>query len=224
MSSTIYEPVRTPPPALGDSTAPAASVAKVLSGGGGASQSGIWVGIFAITMSFVAFTSALFVRQGSGADWSHIALPSILYGNTLALLLSSATLQMARRAFAAAPAIEPRAVRTIEPRAFRMGLGWLTATLALGFVFVAGQYEAWRQLAAQGLYLATKPNSSFYYVLTAMHGLHVLAGIIALTLVTGRIIAGRAAFRKSTFEAAATYWHFMGVLWLYLLFILRTRL
>ena len=164
------------------------------------------MGIFAITMSFVAFTSALFVRQGSGADWSHIALPSILYGNTLALLLSSATLQMARRAFAAAPAIEPPAVR--------MGLGWLTATLALGFVFVAGQYEAWRQLAAQGLYLATNPNSSFYYVLTAMHGLHVLAGIIALTLVTGRIVAGRAAFRKSTLEAAATYWHFMGVLWL----------
>ena len=216
MSSTIYEPVRTPPPALGDSTAPAARVAKVLSGAGGASQSGIWVGIFAITMSFAAFTSALFVRQGSGADWTHIALPPILYGNTLALLLSSATLQMARRALAAVPSAEPHAVR--------MGLGWLMATLALGFVFVAGQFEAWRQLAAQGLYLATNPNSSFYYVLTAMHGLHVLAGIGALALVMGRIVASRAAFRKSTFEATATYWHFMGVLWLYLLLVLRTKL
>src|SRR5712664_119085 len=166
MSSTIYQPVRTPPPALGGSAAPAARVAKVLSGAGEASQSGIWVGIFAITMSFVAFTSALFVRQGSGADWAHIALPPVLYGNTLALLLSSATLQLARRALAAVPSVDPRAVR--------MGLGWLKATLALGFVFVAGQFEAWRQLAAQGLYLATNPNSSFYYVLTAMHGLHVL--------------------------------------------------
>jgi len=216
MSSTIYRPVRTPPPALRGSTAPVARVAKVLSGAEGASQSGIWVGIFAITMSFAAFTSALFVRQGSGADWTHIALPPVLYANTLALLLSSATLQMARRAITAVPSTEPRAVR--------VGLGWLMATLALGFVFVAGQFEAWRQLAAQGLYLATNPNSSFYYVLTAMHGLHVLAGIVALALVMGRIAASRGAFRKSTFEATATYSHFMGVLWLYLLLVLRTKL
>ncbi len=208
--------MRTPPPALRGSMAPAARVAKVLSGTGEASRSGIWVAIFAITMSFAAFTSALFVRQGSAADWTHIALPPILYANTLALLLSSATLQMARRAVAAVPSVEPRAVR--------MGLSWLMGTLALGFIFVAGQYEAWRQLAAQGLYLATNPNSSFYYVLTAMHGLHVLAGIAALLFVMSRLAAARAAFRKSTFEAAATYWHFMGVLWLYLLLVLRTKL
>jgi cytochrome c oxidase subunit 3 len=182
------------------------------------------LGIFAITMSFAAFTSALFVRQGSAEDWTHIALPSILYGNTVALLLSSVTLQLARRTLAAMPSTEPHAIRTIEPRAARRGLGWLMATLALGFVFVAGQFEAWRQLAAQGLYLATNPNSSFYYVLTAMHGLHVLAGIVALALVMRRIVASRAAFRKSTFEATATYWHFMGVLWLYLLLVLRTKL
>ncbi len=215
MSSTIYQPVRTPPPALGGSTPSAARVAKVLPGSGAASQSGIWVGIFAITMSFAAFTSALFVRQGSAADWTHVALPPILYANTLALLLSSATLLMARRAVLA---------KTADESGTRSGLGWLAATLGLGFVFVLGQYEAWRQLAAQGLYLATNPNSSFYYVLTAMHGLHVLAGIVALALVMGRIVASRAAFRKSTFEATATYWHFMGVLWLYLLFVLRTKL
>jgi len=87
-----------------------------------------------------------------------------------------------------------------------------------------GNWKPGGQLAAQGLYLATNPNSSFYYVLTAMHGLHVLAGIVALALVMGRIVASRAAFRKSTFEATATYWHFMGVLWLYLLLVLRTKL
>jgi cytochrome c oxidase subunit 3 len=199
-------------------------VAKVLSGTGDAARSGIWVGIFAITMSFAAFTSALFVRQGSAADWTHIALPPILYANTLALLLSSATLQKARRAVASAPSVEAGALRTMEPRAGRMTLRWLLATLALGSVFVAGQYEAWRQLAAQGLYLATNPNSSFYYVLTAMHGLHVLAGIAAILFVMGRIVAGRAAFRKSAFEATTTYWHFMAVLWLYLLIVLRTKL
>jgi len=216
MSSTIYESVRMPPTDLGDSKPSSARVTKVLYGAGEASRSGIWVGIFAITMSFAAFTSAIFVRQGSAADWTHIVLPPILYGNTLALLLSSATLQMARRAIAAAPAAESRAIRN--------GLSWLTATLALGFVFIGGQYEAWRQLAAQGLYLATNPNSSFYYVLTAMHGLHVLAGIAALVFVMSRIAVSSTAFRNSTFEATATYWHFMGVLWLYLLLVLRTKL
>lgn len=210
MASTIYEPVRIPPPA----TAP--RVDKVLYCSREASQSGIWVGIFAITMSFAAFTSALFVRQGSAADWTHINLPPILYGNTFALLLSSVTLEMARRAIAVVPARGSGAVRT--------GLIWLMATLALGFAFIAGQYEAWRQLAAQGLYLATNSNSSFYYVLTAMHGLHVFAGIAALLFVTSRLAARHAAFRRSTFEATATYWHFMAALWLYLLLVLRTKL
>src|SRR5437016_14315577 len=123
---------------------------------------------------------------------------------------------MARRAIAAGPVTESRAARK--------GLGWLMATLALGFVFVVGQYEAWRQLAARGLYLATNPNSSFYYVLTAMHGLHVLAGIAALVFAMSRLTARPAALRRSTFEATATYWHFMGVLWLYLLLVLRTKL
>src|SRR5437660_11703686 len=136
MSSTSYESVRKPPPALGVSKATSARVTKVLYRAGEASRSGIWVGIFAITMSFAAFTSAIFVRQGSAADWTHIVLPPILYGNTLALLLSSATLQMARRAIAATPAAEARAIRN--------GLSWLTATLALGFFVIGAQYETWR--------------------------------------------------------------------------------
>jgi len=84
--------------------------------------------------------------------------------------------------------------------------------------------RSWRQLAAQGLYPRDESQQLFLLRLTAMHGLHVLAGIVALALVMGRIVASRAAFPKSTFEAAATYWHFMGVLWLYLLLVLRTKL
>ena len=216
MSSTYYQPLNTPSPALGRSSGPAVRIAKARSGAEEASRSGIWVGIFAITMTFAAFTSALFVRQGSSADWTHIVLPPILYANTLAILLSSATLEMARRAIAARPAADSNAIR--------IGSLWLLATLALGFVFVAGQFEAWRQLAAQGLYLATNPNSSFYYVLTAMHGLHLFAGFVALVFVMGRLSASHTAFRKSTFESTVIYWHFMGVLWLYLLLVLRTKL
>jgi cytochrome c oxidase subunit 3 len=204
MSSTTYPSVR------------AAAAPRVRSAHAEASRSGIWVGICTITMSFMAFISALYVRQGASADWVHIVLPRILYFNTLALLVSSATLEMSRRALAATPEMNSSAVRR--------GLGWLTATLALGLLFVAGQYEAWRELAAQGLYLATNANSSFYYVLTAMHGLHLLAGIGALVFVISRLVVAGNRFRRSTFEATAIYWHFMGVLWLYLLLVLRTKL
>src|SRR6202045_1230824 len=145
MSSTIYEPVRTTPPASRDSTASGARVAKVLSGAGEASQSGIWVGIFAITMSFAAFTSALFVREGSAADWTHLVLPPILYANTMMLLLGSLTLVMASRVVNAHALLDSHAVKTV--------MAWLIATLALGVLFIVGQYEAWRQLAAQGLFL-----------------------------------------------------------------------
>src|SRR5712664_2687633 len=136
-----------------------------------ASRSGIWVGIFAIIMSFAALTSSLLVRQGSG-EWSHIVIPSLLYANTAMLLLSSFTMEMARRALArfAGPSM------------------WLTVTLVLGLSFVCGQYLIWRHLAAQGLYLATNPNSSFLYVFTGVHALHVLGGIAVLVYLLAHAI------------------------------------
>ena len=180
-----------------------------------ASRSGIWVGIFAITMSFAAFTSALYVRQGSG-DGVHIVLPPILYANTIALLLSSFTIEMSRRGIA----------REVGPEALglRRGTDWLVATLILGLAFVAGQYQAWRNLAAHGLYLATNSNSSFFYVFTAMHALHLFGGIAALVYLIRRLVGVRRGFRQSLFDTTAIYWHFMGVLWLYLLLVMSVRL
>ena len=182
----------------------------------GASRSGVWVGIFAITMSFAAFTSALFVREGAPDDWTHLTLPAILYANTCALLLSSFTLERARSNFGAHPYI------TIH--ASRNAITWLAVTLALGLLFVAGQYEAWRDLARQGLYLATNANSSFFYVLTGMHILHLLGGIAALVYLLGQLVGSQSTFRRSAFGNTAVYWHFMGALWLYLLLVLRTKL
>src|ERR1700730_1011310 len=183
--------------------------------GSEASRSGIWVGVFAITMSFAALSSALYVRQGSG-DWSHIVVPSVIYLNTLALLLSSGTMEIARRTNARGAELTPGAVA--------VSLAWLAATLGLGMAFVAGQCFAWRQLAAQGLYLATNPNSSFLYVFTALHALHVLAGIAALVFIIGRLAGSHLTYRQRLLDNMAIYWHFMGVLWLYLLFIIRTNL
>ena len=174
------------------------------------SSSGIWVGVFAITMSFAAFTSALFVREGT-ADWGHLVLPPILYLNTLLLLASSGTLELARH-------------RLTAEDGTRKGSGWVLLTLLLGLAFCAGQYRAWLELRAQGIYLASNPNSSFFYLLTFLHALHVCAGVAVLVYLAGRLLASHTTFRMGLFRNAAIYWHFMTVLWLYLFLLCRMKL
>lgn len=180
-----------------------------------ASRSGIWVGIFAITMSFAAFSSALFVREGT-TDWGHLALPAVLILNTFILLASSATLELSRRSLPAG--------RLIEPGSSPKSSTCLLLTLLLGVAFCVGQYFAWRQLRAQGIYLATNPNSSFFYVLTFIHVLHVLGGILALIYLAGRLLAAHSKVRRSLLDNTAIYWHFMGVLWVYLFLLCRMKL
>jgi cytochrome c oxidase subunit III len=165
-------------------------------------------------MSFAAFTSALIVRQGAALDWHHLTLPNVLYWNTLVLLASSVTLQLARRRVA----VFMGGPRTLDQSPGR----WLYVTAFLGVVFVAGQYAAWLQLRSQGLYLATNPNSSFFYLLTALHGLHVLGGLYGLTYVIRKL--NRVVLRRSTLDSFSCYWHFMGILWVYLLLLLWMRL
>jgi cytochrome c oxidase subunit 3 len=177
-------------------------------------STGIWVVLASITMTFAAFTSALIVRQGSALDWRHLALPNILYFNTLALIASSIAMEIARRRM------------RVFASGVETGAGYPTRflyiALALGLVFVGGQALAWVQLRAQGLYLATNPNSSFFYVLTAVHAVHVLGGLGGLLRVIRKI--GNSTLRKSTLDATARYWHFMDGLWIYLLLLLWIRL
>ncbi len=180
-----------------------------------ASRSGIWLCLFTISMSFAAFTSALFVREGT-SDWGHIVLPSILYFNTFLLLCSSATIEISRRYLSGG--------RLIDSEKSRKGALWLLCTLILGVAFCVGQFFAWQQLRAQGLYLATNPNSSFFYVLTFMHVLHLLVGVAVLTYLTGRVLAGHSSFRRSLFDSTAIYWHFLGVLWVYLFMLCLMKL
>jgi cytochrome c oxidase subunit 3 len=167
-----------------------------------------------ITMTFAAFTSALIVRQGSASDWRHLSLPGILYLNTAVLLASSVTLEIARRQVGAF-------MRKRETQVSRPSL-WLYVTLFLGLIFVAGQYVAWLQLRSRGLYLATNPNSSFFYVLTAMHALHVSGGLGGLIRVIHKL--NNSTLRKSTLDATSHYWHFMDALWVYLLLLLWMKL
>jgi cytochrome c oxidase subunit 3 len=178
------------------------------------SSTAIWVVLAAIAMTFAAFTSALIVRQGSSLDWRHLILPRVLYFNTLVLLASSVTLEIARRRIA---------VFMGGPKTFSLNPSlWLDVTLVLGLVFVAGQYAAWLQLRSEGLYLATNPASSFFYLLTAVHALHVLGGLGGLTYVLRKLHT--VVLRRSTLDTFSRYWHFMGILWVYLLLLISMKL
>jgi cytochrome c oxidase subunit 3 len=224
MATTVHEPPRqdspTDRPRLGESgglrnLVPAnGDLRTIQDDSSPASRTGVWVGIASITMTFLAFTSAMVVRQGASPDWRHLALPRILYLNTLILLASSVTLEIARRRFRGS------VPGTLAERAG--ALRALYATLALGVLFVAGQFMAWLQLSAQGLYLASNPSSSFFYVFTAVHGLHVLGGLAGLAYVIRKL--GREDLRRGTLSATSHYWHFMDVLWMYLLWVLWLKL
>jgi cytochrome c oxidase subunit III len=177
-------------------------------------STGIWVGLAAITMTFAAFTSALVVRQGNSTDWRHFTLPSILYLNSLIIIASSVTLDMARRRLAAF-------MSTAKSEAGAPG-GLLYVTLVLGLLFVVGQTIAWLQLKAQGFGLATNISYSFFYVLTVTHAVHVLGGLGGLVRVIWKL--NLSVLKRSTLNATSLYWHFMGALWLYLLLLLWMKL
>jgi cytochrome c oxidase subunit 3 len=169
----------------------------------------MWFALASIVMLFAGFTSAMVVRRGMSFDWVPIAVPRLLWVNTGVLLASSATLEFSRRA--------------LTGRAFESFLRWLGTTVALGVAFLAGQLAVWRELAARGVYLATNPSSSFFYVLTAAHGVHLLGGVLALGYVAicaGRIARGRK--RRTALDVTAIYWHFMDALWIYI-FLLVTH-
>jgi cytochrome c oxidase subunit III len=180
-------------------------------------STGIWVGLAAITMSFAAFTSALIVRQGT-APLQHITLPSVLYLNTLLITASSFTLELARRRIATF--MGGLKIKNGDQAA--SPAQWLYVTLFLGLLFVVGQTFAWIQLKSHGFGLATNISYSFFYVLTVAHALHVFGGLGGLVRVIGKL--NHSVLRRSTLDATSRYWHFMGVLWVYLLLLLWMKL
>ncbi len=168
---------------------------------------GVSVALAAILMFFMALASAYIVRKGTGSDWQPIEMPRILWLNTAVLVASSITVEVARRKLAQAGVAEFR--------------NWWAITTALGMLFLGGQIVAWRVLADQGLFLATNPSSSFFYLLTASHGAHLLIGLFALLYVSIR--AGRPDWRRRAIaaEGVAIYWHFLDGLWVFLLLLLN---
>jgi cytochrome c oxidase subunit 3 len=160
----------------------------------------------AVVMFFAALTSAFIVRRGLSNDWIHTELPQLLWLNTVVLLASSLALELARRALKASK-------RETFNRLWILGS-------ALGVVFLIGQYAVWLQLRAQGIYIATNPSSSFFYVLTAAHAVHLIGGVCALLYVSVQALRLRLGPGKRTaIDVSAMYWHFLDGLWIYLLIL-----
>jgi cytochrome c oxidase subunit 3 len=168
---------------------------------------GVWVGVGGIIMFFAAMTSAMVVRTGLSGDWKAFDVPRILFFSTAVLLISSFTLEAARRRMIAK---EWAAVRL-----------WVNLTTALGLIFLTCQVLGWQALAERGLFLASNPANSFYYVLTIGHAVHLAGGVLSLGYVFIRVrVPRRWATREPVIEAVSLYWHFMDVLWIYILGLL----
>lgn len=165
---------------------------------------GLWLLIAAIVIMFAGFTSAYIVRSGA-EDWRPLAMPAILWFNSAVLLLSSLTMHLA--------------LTSIRGKWGQDGklMLWLSLTVLLGMVFLSGQLAAWGQLAQQGVYLRSNPASSFFYLLTATHGVHLIGGLVFLAYVFARAARHRYTPQQHlSVELCATYWHFLDGLWLYL--------
>ncbi|MCA1613277.1 MAG: cytochrome c oxidase subunit 3 [Acidobacteria bacterium] len=170
---------------------------------------GVWVGLASIIMLFAALTSAYVFRAG-GRGWQTTPAPPLLWASTALILASSVTFELARRG--------------LKRNAAAVYRRWLFASLALGLGFLASQLLAWRQLVARGVYFASNPHSSFFYVLTSLHALHLAGGVAALAYLLVRTAgvwrASGGATADPTLRAKAdavgVYWHFMDVLWVYL--------
>jgi cytochrome c oxidase subunit 3 len=167
---------------------------------------GLQLALAGIVMFFMALTSSFLVRKALGSDWVVISLPPVLWLNSLVLLASSGTIHWANCRLEAG-----------DSHGFRY---WWSLTIGLGLLFLAGQIVAWRQLAAQGLYLSSNPDSSFFYLLTAAHGLHLAGGIVALFYVAFRRWRKSRITQATAASLSGIYWHFMDGLWLFLLALL----
>ena len=193
---------------------------------------GLAIALVAVTMMFVACTSALIMRKGlpildpettrSSTDWLPVSLPmTLLLVNTTVLLISSGTIEFARRSITRQAALAP--VKSIPGISLgdEKSFPWLGLTVGLGLCFLFGQWMAWQELAARGFFVATSPSSSFFYVLTAGHALHLFGGVIALLYAGVTALLRRPIeSRRIVVDVTAWYWHFMALLWIYVFVLL----
>lgn len=145
-----------------------------------------------VVMLFAGFTSAFLIRR-TGSDWQAVTLPKLAYANTLVLAAARVLLELARR---------------------RASLAATRAALVCGLVFLGGQVQVWRVLDAQGMFLTDSPEGAFFFLLSAVHGLHLVGGVVALLW---QLVQARMP------RLVAVYWHFLALVWLYVLLLLHLQ-
>jgi cytochrome c oxidase subunit 3 len=190
---------------------------------------GIFFALASDLMFFVAIVSTFFVSQSAGHfdaynnyvnEWSPTLIPPILWLNTAVLILSSITMEAARR----------RMFHEVDVMDEWLGLGkpitraaipWVAATVVLGIVFLVGQWIAWKQLALQHVFFLSNPSSHFFYLITGVHGIHLILGVFGLAAaLVGLYVSRSLESRQIMVDCAAWYWHSMGIFWLFLFTLL----
>ncbi len=170
----------------------------------------LWIALGSILMMFAGLTSAYIVRRNQ-ANWLEFSMPPVFWYSTLVILLSSLTMHLSYKSFKARDMARYRFL--------------ITVTAILGIVFAVLQGWGFVYLNDHGVKLVgsgSNPSASFLGVITGLHALHVLGGVIALIVIFIRAYSSRIkTYNTTTIELVSTYWHFVDVLWLYLFIFLN---
>lgn len=194
---------------------------------------GLAIALTPILLLFVSFTTAYFFGEklpsfdSSGntilRSWRPVPLPNLLFlVNTLVLIASSLSVDLARRKLARRVVLAPAAAIPGVSLGREEEFPWLSLTILLGLTFLTGQFFAWRTLAARGFFVATQPSSSFVYLMTGAHAIHLLGGVLVLAFAGTTVVLRRSLeSRYIAVDVTAWYWHFMALLWIYILALLE---
>jgi cytochrome c oxidase subunit 3 len=164
---------------------------------------GLLTACISISAFFIALVIAYYWRKMTPPFWDPVPVPKTLRLSTILILISSATFETARQLF--------------RRGRYRLASHFLLVTASLGAAFLASQLTAWRSLVMHGAFLARNPHSSFFYLFTGLHAAHLIGGLVLLFIV----VLG-ASKRRELVDVATQYWHFLGVLWLALYWVLMS--
>jgi cytochrome c oxidase subunit 3 len=164
---------------------------------------GLLTACISISAFFIALVIAYYWRKMTPPFWDPVPIPKSLRVSTILIMMSSVTFEISRRLF--------------RRGKWRMASHFFLATASLGAAFLASQLSAWRSLVMHGAFLARNPHSSFFYLFTGLHAAHLIGGLVLLFVV----VLGKSK-RRELVDVATNYWHFLGVLWIALFYVLMT--
>ncbi|HYG02460.1 MAG TPA: cytochrome c oxidase subunit 3 [Chryseosolibacter sp.] len=173
----------------------------------------MWLFIVSVAMLFAAWTSAYIVKRGE-PGWSSFELPIQFWINSIIIVASSLTMVWAHR--------------NLKQDNIEQAKLAISITAILGVAFLIGQFLAWQKMIEMNYYfsgMGSNTSSSFIYVLTGVHGVHIIGGVVYLLILMVSVFKGKVHSKNMTMmDLCATYWHFLDVLWLYLfVFLILNR-